>query len=243
MAQLGFYMEAYGPVISAASELALGRKRYGAEVQRNGEALGRHSGVLFHHFYTPIVLEVLREHQARVVLDLGCGAGRSLVDACLRNPSLRGIGLDLSEGAISAARELAAENGLSDRLTFVVGNAFEPKSWPKICSEADVIMAVGVLHEHFRDGEAAVIRLLDVFAELLHQRVKGLLVGEPELYYDRKQHDPDFYLAHILTAQGFPRARTQWLELFDKTRLRCRRVLVRPQAGQRLAFYDLEVRR
>lgn len=242
LAQLGAYREAYGPVFNEMTALLSKEKLYGADVSRNGSALSRHSAVLFHTFHTPIVVSALRDLGASCVLDLGCGAGRSLVDACHRDPELRGIGLDISPDAIEVARRLAYEEGLTDRLEFVVGDAFRPDSWPDVCGRADALLAVGVMHEHFREGEAAVIELLNVLAELMRQRIKGFVLGEPELRYDVADNDPDFYLAHIFTGQGFPLRCERWLELFPQTELECRRVLRRAGGGPRLVFYDLAVR-
>jgi len=239
-AQLGFYLESYGPVMQASAELLRGRLRYGDEVERDGEALGRHCATLFEVFHTPIVLRVMEGMGARNLLDLGCGGGRLLVDACLRNPELRGVGLDISPGAIEFARGLAERAGLSDRLSFVVADAFRPETWPEVCFQADALCAVGVLHEHFRDGEEAVIRILDRYAELIVERgLKGFILGEPVLLYDLEENDPDLYLIHIFTNQGFPRRHELWLELFERSRLRCRRLATRPNAGPRFGFYDL----
>jgi SAM-dependent methyltransferase len=242
LAQFNFYFEAYGPVTRELDKLVTGESQYGRDVLRNGEALGKHSGVLFHRFYTPLVLEVLHEYGASKVLDLGCGGGRSLVDACKRDSNLRGVGLDISEPAIEAARRLAQSEGLQDRLTFVTGDAFRPETWPSECNSADVVTAVGVLHEHFRDGEPAVLALLNRFSHFLRGPARALLLGEPELYFDHVEHDSDFYFAHIITNQGFPRRCTEWLQLIERSELSCKRVLRRPDAGQRLAFYDLQAR-
>jgi SAM-dependent methyltransferase len=239
LAQLGFYVEAYGPVTHRMSELLTGQALYATDVLRNGEALGEHCATLFHTYHTSIVLKALEGLNANCILDLGCGGGRFLVDACNQQPTLRGVGLDISPGAIAFANNLCASENLSDRLEFVVGDAFKPESWPAVCHQADVLCAVGVLHEHFRDGEEAVIEILNTYAGLLQNGVKSLILGEPELYYDDQENDADLFLIHIFTMQGFPRRRELWLKLFERTKLRCRRVLTRPTAGPRFNFFDL----
>jgi SAM-dependent methyltransferase len=240
MAQLGFYVEAYGPVVGRIGDLLSNRASYGEDVLRDGEALGRHCATLFDVFHNEIVLDALRQVGADCVLDLGCGAGRFIIDACREYPGMRGIGLDISGEAIELARRLAAEAGVDDRARFVVADAFRPESWPELCHQADALFGVGVLHEHFRSGEQAVIDILDTFAGLLRRgRLKSFILGEPELYYDDEENDDDLYLVHIFTLQGFPRRWELWLDLFEKTDLRCRRLLRRPGAGPRFAFYDL----
>jgi SAM-dependent methyltransferase len=239
LAQLGFYVEAYGPVVAQITDLLTGHRRYGADVLRDGRALGEHCATLFTAYHTDTVLEALHGLDARVVLDLGCGGGQFLVDACSRAPKLRGIGLDISEPAVDFARQLAAAHGVADRVQFVVGDAFDPGTWPAPCLDADVLTASGVLHEHFRDGEGAVVSILDTYASLFTRNLRAFILGEPEIRYDLEKNDADLYLVHIFTAQGFPREREAWLEVIARSKLECRRVFTRPEAGPRFNFFEL----
>jgi SAM-dependent methyltransferase len=239
-AQLEFYIKAYGPVVSRMPQLLMGQAQYGVDVQRDGGALGSACARLFSIYHDPIVLEALDAMDAAKVLDLGCGAGQFLLDACARNPKLLGVGLDISADAIALAQKAAMRLGLEDRLLFVEGDAFRPDEWPEPCRDADVLFGVGVLHEYFRDGDAAVIDILNRFAAQLRSgRLKGFVLGEPELVYDDAENDADLHLVHIFTLQGFPRRRELWLELFGRSALRCVRLWCRPGAGPRFAFYQL----
>ena len=242
LAQIGFYVEAYGPVMESIPRLLTGDARYGRDVLRDGQALGRHSATMFDTFHVSAILTILKKVNANCVLDLGCGTGPLLLAACQLNQALRGVGIDIAPEPIAYAQNVAERDGLSKRLAFVVADAFVPDAWPDVCFTADTICAVGVLHEHFRDGEQAVIDILNLYAQLLRRGMKTLILGEPELRYDDRDDDSGFYLAHIFTAQGFPRDKESWLELFDRTDLKCRTVLSRPEAGQRLIFYELAAR-
>ncbi|MEZ2279335.1 MAG: cyclopropane-fatty-acyl-phospholipid synthase family protein [Microcoleus sp.] len=242
MAQLGFYVESYGGVTSNISRLLKNEVCYGKDINRDGRSLGEHCATLFKEYHTPTVLAALKGIDAKRILDLGCGGGQFLIDACLKSDDLKGIGLDISEAAIDFARNLAQENGLEERLSFVVGDAFKPDSWTEECFSADVVSAVGVVHEHFRSGEDAVINILNTYAELLENGVKAFILGEPEIRYDLQKSDVDLYLVHIFTAQGYPRYREEWLALFDKTKLVCRNVYTRPDAGPRFNFFELRLR-
>ncbi|MEO3977503.1 methyltransferase domain-containing protein [Streptomyces sp. CAU 1734] len=241
LARLGVYVGAYGPVTTRIGDLLTGRASYGSDVARDGGRLGLHCATLFSFFHTPVVVEAMRGRGARRILDIGCGGGQLVVDACLRDPELTGIGLDIDPDAITVARELARRQGVADRVEFVVGDAFSPADWPEICYEADGLCVMSALHEHFRHGEQAVVDLLNEYAELFpHQRI--LLVGEPELRYDGRENDDDFFLVHVLSGQGLPRARGEWFSVFEKSSLECRRVHTRPGAGPRMCFYDLTPR-
>ena len=59
--------------------------------------------------------------RGRTLLDVGCGAG-DLALAALAHGADRATGFDLGPGAIASARALAAERGLSERVTFAVGD-------------------------------------------------------------------------------------------------------------------------
>jgi SAM-dependent methyltransferase len=242
LARLGLYLEAYGPVVGRTSELLTGRAVYGPDVQRRGDALGQHCATLFSEYHTPVLVEAMRGRGVRKLLDAGCGGGSLLVDACLRDPDLVGVGLDIDAGAVEEARALAGREGLADRIEFLVGDAFAPQSWPDACLDADGMCLVSALHELFRDGEQAVVDLLDSCHATL-PGLKILLLGEPEILGDARDNDDDFFLVHVLTDQGMPRERAEWLRVFDRSALECRRVYRRPEAGPRVCFYDLAPRR
>ncbi|MFI5778988.1 class I SAM-dependent methyltransferase [Nocardia sp. NPDC051570] len=238
LARLGVYIDAYGAVTSRIGDLLTGKAVYGKDVIRDGAALGAHCDTLFTTFHSPVVSQAMRGRGVRKILDIGCGGGQLVIDACLRDPSLTGIGLDISPEAIEVAGDLARRSGVADRVRFVVGDAFAPKTWPTECLEADGLCIMSALHEHFRNGEQAVVDLLDEIAEMFPAQ-KILLVGEPEIRYDGRENDDDFFLIHVLTGQGLPRDRSAWFDVFAKSTLHCRRVYTRPGAGPRICFYDL----
>ena len=241
--QLGFYREAYGPVLENMSKLVSGAARYGVDIQRDGEALGRHCSVGFRYFGNAAAFDALGGLGAKTILDLGCGGAWFLIDACRRDPTVKGIGLDISPEAIEFAKASVAEAGLNDRIRLVVGDAFVPQTWPAACADADALFSVGTLHEKFREGEAAVVALLDRYAtHAAGGKLKGMVLGEPELDEQPDPRGADFFLVHILTEQGLPRARTQWLELFKRTKFYCPRVVSNPEMGPPFSFYELRPR-
>jgi SAM-dependent methyltransferase len=238
LARLGFYLEAYGPVTRRAAELLDGSARYGVDVVRDHGALGRRSGTISAVSYIPIVREVMGGRAATRLVDLGCGDGSLLVRMCLRDPALTAVGIDIAPDAITAARAQADREGVGDRARFAVADAFDPATWPDECDSAEVICGVGVLHEKFRDGDGAVVDLLDALAtKLTGDRM--LLIGEPELRYDNRENDSDFFLVHVLSRQGIPRDRAGWLAVFERSELRCARVYTCAVAGPRTCFYEL----
>jgi SAM-dependent methyltransferase len=241
LARLGIYVGAYSPVTSRLTDLLSGSARYDVDVQRNGGELGRHCATLFSAFHTGILMEAIRGRGVHCVLDIGCGGGSLLVDLCKRDTTMTGIGVDISPDAVEVARELAEREGVADRLEFFVADGFQVDTWPDACRKADALVAVSALHEHFRDGEQAVVDILDSYASFLPDQ-KLLLVGEPEMLSEAWDNHGDFFLVHVLTDQGLPRDRSAWLNVFARSRLACQRIYVRPDAGPRICFYDLTPR-
>jgi SAM-dependent methyltransferase len=238
---IGYYAEAYGPVLSRMSGQLTGTEKYGVDVSRDTEALGRRCEVLFRSFGTTLVADLIAEHGARSVVDLGCGTGGLVLDLCDRYPDLKGLGLDIAEDAIGLARQRAADSDARDRVLFVVADAFQPQTWPSDAANADFYVMVGALHEHFREGDEAVTGLLSRYADLLARSggvSKTLLLAEPELHRDGA--DADFYLIHALTAQGMPRPEKGWLDVIAASGLTCRRVFRAPNTGFRFAYYEIQ---
>jgi SAM-dependent methyltransferase len=60
------------------------------------------------------------------VLDLGCGLGASSVALARAYPRATVLGVDLDEASVAQARAAAAEAGVADRVSFVVGDAARP---------------------------------------------------------------------------------------------------------------------
>ena len=68
---------------------------------------------------------VARLEAGATVADIGCGHGHSTVLMAEAFPNSKFVGLDVHAGSIAAAREVAEEAGVADRVTFDVANAEE----------------------------------------------------------------------------------------------------------------------
>ncbi|GAA1514843.1 class I SAM-dependent methyltransferase [Dactylosporangium maewongense] len=67
----------------------------------------------------PDVVQRLAQAPAAGVLDLGCGAGASTLALAEAFPRAAVTGIDLDEASIAAARRVAADAGLADRVSFL----------------------------------------------------------------------------------------------------------------------------
>jgi SAM-dependent methyltransferase len=72
----------------------------------------------------------LRSAPPARVLDLGCGLGASSIALARAYPHAQVLGVDLDQASVTEARSAAAEAGLADRVTFLVGDAaqVDPKA-------------------------------------------------------------------------------------------------------------------
>lgn len=57
------------------------------------------------------------------ILDIGCGFGRHLLQVLAKHPSITAVGVDINPPMIGQATAAAKSGGLSDRTTFLMGDA------------------------------------------------------------------------------------------------------------------------
>lgn len=70
------------------------------------------------------MLEMAQVRSDDVLYDLGCGDGRIVISAA-REHGARGVGIDLNPVRIREAKENAARAGVTDKVSFMVGDLFE----------------------------------------------------------------------------------------------------------------------
>lgn len=170
---------------------------------------------------TPGVLDIiheLAEKGVEGVLDLGSGTGGFLIQFARQEPTLRGVGVDMSEAAVEQARRTAAAHGLEDRLTFHVGEVGAgPLPLPDDAVESvDLITAMFMLHEFGRHGPDAIVAVL----EALREQFPGtllLFIEAPLADVEALGANPpphyaalDYLFIHPLSGQGRPLPPEEW---------------------------------
>ena len=70
------------------------------------------------------MLELGKVTRDDIVYDLGCGDGRIVV-AAAKGPGARGVGIDIDPDRITEAVALARQEGVADRVTFIIGDLFQ----------------------------------------------------------------------------------------------------------------------
>jgi SAM-dependent methyltransferase len=179
----------------------------------------------------PQVIEMLREHGVKGILDLGCGTGGFLIQWARLTEGF-GAGVDMSAPGLAAARENAAAQGVADRLSFYlaeVGKDAIPID-ADAAGKIDAITAMFMLHEFGRAGDAAIARVL---ASLKAQFGGKLLVALEMLPVDVEAlhgHAPpaldalDYHFIHMLSRQGEPRTKDVWERIYQEAGMKLVRV-------------------
>lgn len=94
-------------------------------------------------YYAQLAREIVAELGSGRILDVGTRPGYLPIEIAKRAKSISVVGIDATEKMIRLARRLAKAQGLTDRLTFLVGDAyslvFDDDSF-------DMVISTGVLH-------------------------------------------------------------------------------------------------
>jgi release factor glutamine methyltransferase len=70
------------------------------------------------------VIDYIKEHNSRSVLDIGTGSGAIIVSLAALT-EIEGTAVDISRNALDKARENAELNGVGDRIEFILSDLFE----------------------------------------------------------------------------------------------------------------------
>ena len=94
-------------------------------------------------YYSHVADEIVAHLPGEEILDIGTGPGYLPIEIAKRSANVRITGIDLSRKLLDMARSNAAKAGLSDRLTFQLGDAgrieFKDASY-------DMVISTGMLH-------------------------------------------------------------------------------------------------
>jgi len=94
-------------------------------------------------YYGQVAEEIVSNIKSGLILDLGTGPGYLPVEIVRRAPDINIVGVDLSRKLIQMARINAAKAGLSDQLSFQVGNS---AGLHLDAASFDMVISTGMLH-------------------------------------------------------------------------------------------------
>lgn len=94
-------------------------------------------------YYCSVAEEIVSYFKEGVLLDLGTGPGYLPIEIVKRSPAIRIVGVDLSRRLIQMANQNAIKAGVSDRVSFEVGNAAKLRYNNEVF---DMVTSTGMLH-------------------------------------------------------------------------------------------------
>ncbi len=236
---------AYSCLLSELVPSLRKEKRYGVDYVRRGDLVAKGSYYTGKGNYPWIVAE-LKRLGVRTVADLGCGSGDVLIAFCQLDPSLKGVGVDISREALEEAQRRVDAAGLSKRIQLVEGDFTRPETFAQHVQGVDAFHGMMAFHEFLRDGEEAVVQMFSRMKREFPGRY--LLVGEfnrlsdeefQALRHPERIH-PLFYqyIIHPLTWQGLPTTKERWLQMFEQAGLKV--LTVNDRFSFRLVEYVLQ---
>jgi cyclopropane fatty-acyl-phospholipid synthase-like methyltransferase len=180
-----------------------------------GEDIGQHSWVTADELRGDIAS--LRLSPSHRLLDLGCGPGGPLCFA-VSSIGCRGAGLELSDAAVTAARERAASQGLDHLATFQQADL--DAAIPLKDGSFEAVMSLDVVL-HLRDREALfreVARVLTPGGHFLFTDA-GLLTGSisSDEVAARSAHGRTHIVPPSFNEEALERAGLRLLESEDRT--------------------------
>ena len=189
---------------------------YGRDIQRRDDFVAKGRGHIENWVFFPLAIELLTRRNCRRVLDLGCGDGIFLRHLCTANPSIRGVGIEISSEAIADGEELVRQAGLQDRIRFAVVDINALERRPPDLEDIDAVTVFFLLHEILYQGKDALLQLL--------RKYRALFPGVPMTIFEVDRATPEemrrrpgmsiqYNLQHDLTHQKLV-GRSEWNALF-----------------------------
>lgn len=203
---------------------ALRRKvKYGVDFERNGEYLAVGS-LLTGRGSHGWVLDYIIKVGTKRLCDMGCGSAVVLTAFLEANPSLKGVGLDVSDGFLAEARRRIKTMGLEGRAELIKGDIAKLDTYIEQLGDVDCFNAMMVIHEFLAYGDQKVVDIL--------QRMKAAFPGKMMIiseaipyseeefrqlpWEDRPHPASNQYMFHGLTWQGIPQKPEVWFKIFEK---------------------------
>ena len=94
---------AYSPVFENLVLLLRQQREYGRDVCRRGKYVAKGSAEMAAYLPFPEARKIIKKHNIRKILDLGCGSADFLISLCSQN-NLVGMGIDIDQDAVEYAR-------------------------------------------------------------------------------------------------------------------------------------------
>lgn len=155
-------------------ELLRNTNRVGNFYQRDAAAISVACRDINATFFDPVFWTAMEGVGCTKVADFGCGSGERLLQILRRFPGAQGVGVDIADGAIGVATAASAAAGLTERVTYLLGDARYPDDRPEFAG-VDLVTCFMMGHDFWPLEECVqwLERLRAAFPD-----VKKLLLGD-----------------------------------------------------------------
>ena len=191
---------------------------YGRDIHRRDDFVARGRGHIDNWVFFPLAIELLTRRNCRRVMDVGCGDGTFLRHLCAANPSIRGVGIEISPDAIADGEELVRQAGLQERIQFAVIDISALERRPPELEDVDAVTVFFLLHEILYQGKDVLLQLLRTYRTLfpgVPMTVFEVDRATPEEMRRRPGMSIQYNLQHDLTHQKLVDSST-WHALFHE---------------------------
>lgn len=153
-----------GQMFAAAPQLARADQRKGRFYQRDMRAVALGSLLIGQAEVEPLFDKLIAHMPVRKVVDLGCGSAHRLIRMARDRPDLLGIGLDISDEAVTVAAEAVAAAGLGHQISVRHADVRKLDPDPDY-AEVDTILCVFLGHDFWPlpDCVSTLRRVREVF--------------------------------------------------------------------------------
>lgn len=211
----------YGHLWQHLSDLVKKGKGNFDSVGRDGAYIakaGRDYGAQFVDAY---FTDMLYQMPFRVAADLGCGSAMRLINLARQNPELRGIGIDINDGAVKLAQDAITAANLQNRLTVVRADAGRLQARPEF-AEVEVLFCFFMAHDLW--PRANCLQVLQQIRSVFPRLKRFLLSDTYRADLPASRQVPIFTLGfevtHAVMGQYIPSV-AEWMDLFAEAGWTC----------------------
>lgn len=250
--ELIWLISAYKPVFDSLAAILRGEKIYGKDVVRDGFYLQK-SSYNFSRDATEKIISRLKNENDAVLIDLGCGSAKTLIDFCKDGEGRHGIGIEISDDILKEANKNVMEARLQNKITFLKSDVIEVVKWQEIIprDKKIIFLASAIMHEFLRDGELFLTDFIKKIGNIFSGS-KIFIVEFDAIPFENiniikdKEKKSDLELSkeifaavyqlwHPLTNQGMPQPRHVWEQILKNAGLNISHVT---RADKNLLIYE-----
>lgn len=149
----------YQPLFDSLGAELRGEARFGENLFRREDSVGRAFSELGRSFIFPIMAQILEQEGVRRMIELGCAEAELCRFVCERVPSFRCLGIDSSASVVAAAQSRVARAGLADRIEVIQGDIFRIHAVPGDLESYGAVTAIDLFHGFLLDGEKGLVEM------------------------------------------------------------------------------------